>query len=90
MEVEKDFQFDKALYDELRTRRDFGFEQVRARSRRLGRFHLTTILIVIVIVIEVVGSDGCTVYNIPVSCALESDIYVALENKAPTIILVLY
>ncbi|CAM9154066.1 unnamed protein product [Ascophyllum nodosum] len=27
MEVEKDIQFDKALYDELRTRRDFGFEQ---------------------------------------------------------------
>lgn len=28
IEVEKDLQFDKALYDELRTRRDFGFEQV--------------------------------------------------------------
>lgn len=28
MEVEKDIQFDKALYDELRKRRDFGFEQV--------------------------------------------------------------
>lgn len=27
IEVEKDLQFDKALYDELRTRRDFGFEQ---------------------------------------------------------------
>lgn len=28
IEVEKDIQFDKALYDELRSRRDFGFEQV--------------------------------------------------------------
>lgn len=31
MEVEKDIQFDKALYDELRRRRDFGFEQVTNR-----------------------------------------------------------
>lgn len=26
--VEKDLQFDRSLYDELRARRDFGFEQV--------------------------------------------------------------
>lgn len=32
MEVEKDIQFDKALYDELRRRRDFGFEQVTKHS----------------------------------------------------------
>lgn len=28
MEVEKELQLDRSIYDELRARRDFGFEQV--------------------------------------------------------------
>lgn len=29
IEVEKGLQFDRAIYDELRERRDYGFEQVK-------------------------------------------------------------
>lgn len=31
MEVEKELRFDRSIYDELRARRDFGFEQVGNR-----------------------------------------------------------
>lgn len=41
IKAEKDLQFDRSLYDELRARRDFGFEQVLACAATISNLNYT-------------------------------------------------